>query len=133
MKQIERHWKYNEAAPDKAFMLSDLATDNRWYKQRLEEFESKLKVAARFKTEEEFIGEEIQRISKLFIKPMQILAPGMRNLINYTEFVQQGYDWLSMGQDWPLHNIVANAKAAHGNTIDASRTTEFSEAVYDNL
>lgn len=133
MKQIERHWKYNEATPDKAFMLSDLATDNRWYKQRLEEFESKLKVASRFKTEEEYIGEEIQRISNLFIKPIHIFAPGMRNLINYTEFVRQGYDWLSMGQDCPLHNIVANAKAVHCKTLDASKLDEFSEAVYDNL
>lgn len=133
MEQIERRWKYNEAIPDKSFMLSDLATDNRWYLQRLEEFESKLAVATRFKTEEEFIGEEIQRIGKLFTKPIQISSPGMRNPINYTEYVRQGYDLLSMGQDWPLQNIVGNAKANFADSIDASRTPEFSEAVYDNL
>lgn len=133
MVQIERRWKYNESAPDKAFKLSDLAPENRWYKQRLEEFESKLAVATRFKTEEEFIGEEIQRIGQLFTKPVQIFSPNMRRVINYTEFVHQAYEWLSMGQDWPLHNIVGNAKASHAESINASNIEEFSDAVYDNL
>lgn len=133
MKQIERRWKYNAAAPDKTFMLSDLAVDNRWYKQRLEEFESKLTVATRFKTEEEFIGEEIQRIGNLFTRPVQVYSPGMRNLINYTEYIRKGYDWLSMGQDWPLHNIVESARSGHSPSIDQNRMAEFSEAVYDNL
>lgn len=102
-------------------------------------FDNKLKVTQSFKSKKEFISQELERIQKEFLVPLQISIGGnfkVSHAFNFTDYVKFGYDWLSKGYDYELDAIYVDAKMQHSINQIASfnyNEVEFKKSIYTQL
>ena len=119
--------------------LTDLTNKNIEYNRLIEQYSKKINVTSLFIEKKEFISQEKERIKNLFILPLEVKIGGdfkMAYEINFTEYVKQAYDLLSMGQNPKINQIITSAKTQHLRAKPSNYyfdEKEFSQAVFYSL
>ena len=127
-----------EKIMEKTDTLLSLAENNIDYDSMVKQFAEKIKTGLKFYSQEEFIEKEIERIEKIFIQPIQVKIGGdfrMSAEMNYSEYVKLAYEWLSMGQNWEIENILKSAKSRYLSKYPNGSYNEeqFKTAIIGNL
>lgn len=133
--------KFDISGPYLDENLSALTQNNFKYKSLLKDYEKKLATVRSIINEKEFIVSEIERINRLFIKPLLVSSPGKAAEFNYSEYVSIGYESLKRGDFYLVKNILENAKRRfseafkrHDGIIEHEMSSDsFVNAVITNL
>ena len=118
--------------------LTTLIKDNVEYKAIEQAYHKKIETSNLFLTQEEFLQQEIERIKTVFIRPI-IIHSESGNIIaefNYSKYISHAYEWLSMGNDWSLKQIIFSAKQSYLQKYPPDfcfNEEEFSNAIIQNL
>jgi len=118
--------------------VSSFLVHNTEYDKILKDYHTKLKTTSSYLAKEKFIVEEIERIKNLFIHPrveVKLLSEGIiLSSFDFAEYGKFAYDWLMSGQDWPLEQILKNAKRQYLQTHPTLwNEEEFKSAIYSNM
>jgi hypothetical protein len=115
--------------------LMTLRINNSRYNLLVQAYSKKLNTTSNFLSKEEFIKEEIERVGTMFVQPIMITAPNKIAEMNYSMYKKHAYEWLKQGEDWPLQNIIANAKQNYLTQTNGAyfNEPEFNKAIVDNL
>ena len=119
--------------------LSSLLDDDTELRSLRISFNNKLKVTQSFKSRKEFISQELERIQKEFLEPLQISIGGdfrVSYAFNFTVYLKYAYDWLSKGHDYELDGIYHDAKMQYSINPIANfnyNEVEFKKSVYTQL
>lgn len=117
--------------------LTDLIQNNEDYDRYLGEYEKKIKTTSIFLEKDDFIKQEINRITTLFLEKKIISTFHNATLIamfDFGKYTKFAYDWLIAGYDLPIDQILKNARreylATHPSIWDEK---EFNNAIVKNL
>lgn len=116
--------------------LSSLTGNNYEYERLIVAFYDRIEVALAFIDIQEFINQEIDRVSTSFIKPIVVIPHGIvHNFMNFSEYVSHGYKWLSMGSDYLISQILKNAwqNVLATNPSYSHDQADFNKEIIDNL
>jgi hypothetical protein len=113
--------------------LESLIENNKEYERLIQDYRKRLETAKLFFDEETFLTQELQRIPT-YLEPMKIevIEGTMKGEMNYSKYSKMGYDWLKMGRNFSIEQIISSAKTSYPKNMHFQEA-EFSKAIIDNL
>jgi hypothetical protein len=106
--------------------LTSLMINNSQFEEFKKLYLTKLKTISLFLKKEEFINQEIKRITTEFILPIKVTYQNgtpLRGFI-HSKYTQEAYNWLKSGHDWKIDQIITSAKAAYFATFPGGHLNE---------
>lgn len=116
--------------------LSSFLENNIDYQQQVDLYSNKINTVSTFLNKEEFIKQEIDRVRNVYTKPAEInvIEGRLISEFNFTKYTQFAYEWLNSGQDWPLEQILSNARKQYLQEVQKiDNEAEFKNSVYSSL